>query len=492
MKNTTLGGILLIASTIFIALFNYVLSITLSWLLPPAQYGAIGVSQSLVFIGSWFLIAGFPWVATQALARVKADEIETVYPLLNSILWANSALGVIVAGGLWLAVWLGIFPLDMQYRTLVSWVAVVIVLLSVRLAITPVLQGRLQFARLSLVTTIEVIVQFSVAVSLVYAGYGAVGALLGFVAGATVSLIIALWLTKDVPFWRLPKLETALFAQLRPAIPLLIANLSGVLLVNVDLLALRFLITGQDELIGYYQVVAVLARIPYYISQSANAMIFPLIARHAPDSEEADRIGQQSFKLVLSLVFSLCLVLMAAPDATIAFFFPPLYLQVAPTLRILALSMGMIILAQTIATFLQARNQSKLAAQILPIASIVQMLAAVWLIPRYGLMGAALSSCVAGAVALLGMLLMTQRRFSKMLRLPSRDWLRQVGAFLLLGTVSAALPLLGRVSTALWITTALALYTLSLFWLRLFDFATLPSLPAISLPFGKRKRVTDV
>ena len=350
MKNSNFGGVLLIASTILIALINYVLSISLSWMLPPAQYGALGVSLSLIFVGSWFLIAGFPWVAAQALAKVQDDAIESVYPLLNSALWANTLLGALVAAALWLAVRLGLMPLGTDYQTLINWVALVIVLLAVRLAITPVLQGRLQFGHLSLVTTSEAVVQFLAAILFVYSGFGAAGALAGFAVGTALSLLVAIWLTRHTAFWRLPTVDLQLLDKLRPAIPLLIANLSGVLLINVDLLALRLLTSGQDELVGYYQVIAVLARIPYYISQSANTIIFPLIARHAANSAEADAMSQKSFKLVLGLIFSLCLVLVAAPWATISFFFPPVYLAVAPTLRLLALAIGLVILAQTVAT----------------------------------------------------------------------------------------------------------------------------------------------
>ena len=156
MNSTTKGGILLIASTIFIALINYLLSITLSWVLTPTQFGAIGVSQSLIFVGSWFLIAGFPWVATQAIAKVGPDQIEQTFPLLNGVLWANSGLGILVAAALWLAVRFGWLPLGDEYYMLVSWVALIIVLLAVRLAIAAVPQGRLQFAQLSLIALVEV------------------------------------------------------------------------------------------------------------------------------------------------------------------------------------------------------------------------------------------------------------------------------------------------------------------------------------------------
>lgn len=487
MKKTTHGGLFLIGSTILIAMINYALSIFLSWMLTPAQYGMIGVSQSLIFVGSWFLIAGFPWVSAQKVATLGVDELASAYPLLNSALWANGLLGLLVALGLCGAVWLGIVPLAPDYRIFSLLIALIIMLLAIRLAITPVLQGRLLFAQLSWVTLIEAIVQFVVALVLVVAGWGVSGALAGFATGSAVSLLVALWLTRSTAFWRWPSFELELIAKLRPAIPLLVANMGGVLLVNLDMLLLRLLIVGQDEWIGYYQVVAVLARIPYYISQSANTMIFPMVARHAANTNEADQTSRQALRHVLSFVFSLCVVLACAPRATIAFFFPALYLPAAPILALLALGIGMIILAQSMATLCQARNQSRPVALVLPLTVAVQIVACLWLIPRYQLLGAAWASCLAGAVALIGMWVVLRQQFGQVVRLSHFDVLRQLTAFLLLGASCAALPLLGRLGTALWIATALVLYLASLLWLKLIDPAILSALSLPSLPNWKSK-----
>ncbi|MFN8439392.1 MAG: polysaccharide biosynthesis C-terminal domain-containing protein [Caldilineaceae bacterium] len=492
MKKTTQGGLFLIGSTIVIAMVNYALSIFLSWMLTPAQYGMIGVSQSLIFVGSWFLIAGFPWVSAQKVATLTVDELSSAYPLLNSALWANGLLGFLVALGLCSAVWLGIVPLAPDYRIFSLLIALIVILLAIRLAITPVLQGRLLFAQLSWVTLIEATVQFMVALGLVMEGWGVSGALAGFATGSAVSLLVALWLTRSTAFWRWPSFDLELIAKLRPAIPLLVANMSGVLLVNLDMLLLRLLIVGQDEWIGYYQVVAVLARIPYYISQSANTMIFPMVARNAAHADEADQTSRQALRYVLSFIFSLCLVLTCAPRATIAFFFPTFYLPAAPILALLSLGIGMIILAQTVATLCQARRQSRPVALVLPFAVAVQIVACLWLIPRYQLQGAAWSSCLAGGVALIGMLVVLRRQFGQVLRLSRFDVFRQFAAFLLLGISCAALPLLGRLSTALWIATALTLYLASLLWLKLIDPAVLSALSLPALPSWKSKSLRSM
>jgi len=468
MNKATTGGILLVLSSIGTAFFNYLLSIVLSWMLDPAAFGTIGVSQSLIFLGGWFLIAGFPWVTAQTLAQVTPSEYPTIYPILKGALWGNILLGLLLSGGLWLAFSIGLLPLNADYAPLIACVAIIIFLLAVRLAFDGVLQGKLQFAQLSLVRSVEVIIQFASAIFLLFLGYGAPGALAGFACGTAISLLLCIWLTRDVPFWQTQGFDMRTISALRPAIPFLLANLSAVLLVNVDLLALKFLSSPAqaDTLVAHYQVATVLARIPYYVSQSFLTIIFPLIARHAYNSEEANRAGRQALQIVISLVLSLNILLMAAPQATIAFFFPPIYLTAAPVLRLLALSMTEIILAQTLATILQAREKPIPAALSLALAALLQILVALWLVPQFGLIGAALSSCLAGAVGLAMMLLVARQLFPSMLQISTRYLAGQSGAFVLLLLMAASLPLLDRLSSVLWIAAAVSVYALSLLFIN--------------------------
>ncbi len=478
MNKTTTGGILLVLSSIGIAAFNYLLNIVLSWQLEPAAYGSIAVSQSLIFLGAWFLLAGFPWVTVQTLAKVTPDDYATIYPVLKGTLWGNSGLALLLGGGLWLAFKSQLLPLSAHYGPLLAWVLIIISLIAVRLAFTAVLQGRLQFASLSLVRTVEVIIQFVSALLLLFWGYGAAGALAGFALGTALSLFLAVWLVRDVPFWRAAGFDRRTISALRPAIPFLVANLSAVLLVNLDLLALKFLSppTSSDQLVAHYQIAVVLARIPYYVSQSLIAIIFPLIARHAHNTKEANQAGRQALQMMVSLVLGLNMLLMAAPQATIAFFFPPIYLSAAPTLMILALSMSLIILAVTLATILQARGEYWPAAIVLPMAAFVQIVAAYWWVPQFELVGAALSSCLAGVVALIGMLLATHYTLPTMMQLQTRQFAAQGGALALLFLIARSLPPLNRLSTALWIAAGMGIYALMLLFLRLID---LPALQAL-------------
>ena len=461
MNKSAVGGVLLILSSIFIALFNYALSIILSWTLDPVAYGVIGVSQSFLFLGGWFLISGFPWVMTKALAKADSDEVPSIYPLLKSAFYGNLLLGGLIAGGLWLATVTGLLRLSSAYSVPMGWVAVIIFLLGGRLGFDAILQGRLEFGKLSLVRTIEVVAQFSTALLLVWYGYGVSGALGGFAIGTAISLGLAVWFAKDIPFLKISSTGFPILAALRPALPFLLANLCGVLLVNVDLLAVKFLTPSNqaDLLVGQYQVAAVLARIPYFLSQSIISIIFPIIASHADNRLQATRTGRQTLQLMISVVMGLGLILVAAPEATIAFFFPATYVAIAPTLRLLAVAISFIILAQALAAILQARGKASAAAMPLLLAVAIQMLALIWGVPQYEIIGAALATVLAGLVALVTMLLTIHRTFPTLIKVSPGQVATQISAFALLGLLLAWLPSLNRLYTALWISVGISVYT---------------------------------
>jgi O-antigen/teichoic acid export membrane protein len=109
------------------------------------------------------------------------------------------------------------------------------------------------------VRTIEVVAQFGTALLLVWYGYGMSGALGGFAIGTAISLGLAIWLAKDVPFWRSSRAGCSVLAALRPALPFLLANLCGVLLINTDLLAVKFLTLPDQALAAILQAVGRLA-----------------------------------------------------------------------------------------------------------------------------------------------------------------------------------------------------------------------------------------
>jgi len=472
MNKGAAGGAFLMVAGLLVSVVNYALSIVLSWTLTPDDYGRIGVSQGLIFLGAWFLAEGFPRVAARVLSRVDEDGLTAVYPIIKGALLGNLLLGGVITGGLEAAYRAGVLRLDGSYRLLVLWVTLTILFLAVRMPFDAVLQGRFRFGKLGAVRLVEVVLQFGTAVYLVWQGYGANGALAGFAIGTGLSLPVSVWLGRDVPVMQARGWPAAEILQaLRPVLPFLIANLGGVLMLNVDLLAVKFLVPpAQSDLIsGYYQVTAVLARIPYFIAQILLLMVFPVVSRASTQPAKVNQITRQGLQLILFGVLAINVILMAAPEAVIRFFFAPDYLVAATVLRWQALAVGFIIAAIALAIISQARDETFWPAVALPAGFVVQMAVAVWAIPRFLMLGAPVATGLAGLTALALMGQAVRRHFPGVLSVSWQAVVKGVALLGLLFVCFVVMPPGGRPFIVAWGLVSVALYGTAVYKSGLID-----------------------
>src|SRR5207249_4401823 len=101
------------------------------------------------------------------------------------------------------------------------------------------LQGLFRFGRIASGRLIEAGTNLALSIVLVVLGFGAAGGLAGFALAAVLACALNIWWIRDMRFWRVRgwgALSTFRAASLMTA-----AVFGGVLLTNIDLLALKFL-----------------------------------------------------------------------------------------------------------------------------------------------------------------------------------------------------------------------------------------------------------
>jgi O-antigen/teichoic acid export membrane protein len=176
----------MVASTVIVAIVNYVLNITLGWTLPVEEYGQVGVSQSLIFILVWFLSAGFPWVVTRAIAQAGASGPldgaagAAAWRSYKSAWLATAGLTLVIVALLLVAYDQRWLPLEPSYAPLIVLVAVTVAGLGFGAVPNAALQGLFRFGQVSAVRIIEAVTNLTASLALVIAGLGAAGALGGF------------------------------------------------------------------------------------------------------------------------------------------------------------------------------------------------------------------------------------------------------------------------------------------------------------------------
>lgn len=422
----TRDSALLVTAFFVMAALNYAFSVALSWLLPPEQFGQVGVAQSLLLLMALVVGSGFAW--TTAYDVAAAGVTDKARRSFRAAWLANTALGLLLAGGLWIAYATGWLPLGPAYRAVVPLVGLTTVLLAARSVVNGAARGLYRFGLVAVNLVGEVAIKAAGGLALVGIGAGVAGVMAGFALGAAAALAHSLWIVGPARLWRGRDWFDG--QVVTATIPLFMGVLGPALMLNLDVLGLKLLApAGQgDELIGFYQAAVILTRTPIFVAQSLTLVLFSYVAGSTEDKEtrrqgEGEKRRSHLVPLSPSLPVSLSpcllyaraavgvwakvllpagLVLALAPQAALSLFFPAPYQATAPALRIAAGGGVLLALVTLLNGVAQAAGERRRPAVAGGLAVITQLVTLTWLVPGWGALGAALSLLTGGAVALIG------------------------------------------------------------------------------------------
>lgn len=410
MNKENKHGAILIAAFVANSVLNYGFSVMLSWFLSPAEFGVLGVAQSLLLLSGMIVGSGFAWTAAHDIALSGVCE-ETRQTFRTSWI-ANTSLGVVLAGAFWFVYTQRVLPFGPHYLLVILFVGLTTVLLAIRTVGNGALRGLFRFGSLSVNLVMEVIVKIGVGLSLVVAGYGVPGVLVGFTLGTFTALLHCLWLLKSERLWpRGGQLERRVIWM---TIPFFLGMVGPSLIMNLDILGLKFFAPANvaDQMAGLYQGAVILARTPVFIAQALGMVFFSYAAgRYAREGKwEVTNHLSVAMRAWLRMLLPIALGLVLAPQAALAIFYPAPYHQISTTLQIAAAGCALLALAVLFTGILQATEDRFWPALVTGMAVVVQIAVLSVGLPRGGIITAAVSLLAGGLVAVTGLLPSVYRR----------------------------------------------------------------------------------
>lgn len=402
---------ILIGSYLGTSILNYVFGVTLSWFFLPAQFGVLGVAQSLLLLVSLAVGSGFAWTAAHDIASEGVTE--RTRRRFRAALLANSFLGLVLSIGLWLAYLSGWLPLGPEYASIVPLVGLTTFILAVRAVVAGAARGLYHFGPVAINLFGEVVVKLISGILLVKLGLGVSGVMLAFALGAFASLLHALWIIRSGGFWQ----GRGWFDGQMWLVtgPLFLGMLGTALMLNLDVLGLKLLApSGQgDTLAGLYQAAVILARTPVFIAQALTLVLFSYAAGGRRTSlQQGVAMNDQALagylitaiKAWVRLLLPASLVMVLAPHAILELFFPSSYSNAALALQIAAMGCLVLALSTLLTGVFQGSGQRIVPALSAAVAVGAQVITQLMLTRYYGALGAAISLIVAGIVSVSGML----------------------------------------------------------------------------------------
>lgn len=208
---------------------------------------------------------------------------------------------------------------------------------------------------------------------------------------------LALWLFYQARGGRLRrwKVEVAVARDLlRAAWPLLLSGVAVMVYMRIDQVMLARL--SGVAAVGYYTAASRISEVWYFLPMAVMSSVMPSLVAAKSESELVYRHRTQLFfraMLGLALVLVVPVALLAGP--IVDWLFGPAYSPAGPVLAVQIWTTVFVFLGVAQTPWFVIENQTRLALQRTLGGALVNVGLNLWLIPKYGAMGAAWSSLVA-------------------------------------------------------------------------------------------------
>lgn len=282
------------------------------------------------------------------------------------------------------------------------------------------LVARRDLRQVALIQGVQALVQLVLALVLVLAlGLGAIGAVWATVLGAWVGLGWTIRAVRGLgSFW--PRWDGAV---LRPLLGLGLRGHAGNVVQTFNYRLDALLVQGflGQAAVGLYQTGVVLAEMVWYLPNAISAALLPQVAA-TRDSQPTPRVTRHT--LLLTSCGAVGLLLVAWPALALL---RPRYLPALPPMAVLLVGVVALSVHKVLASDLSGRGMPQYPSLTSTLALMVTLVGDVLLIPRLGIVGAALASTLAYIVQTIVLLhiytRLEQVRWRDVL-IPCRDDLR--------------------------------------------------------------------
>jgi len=391
------GTAYLTAGRITFLLSSVVIHVGLARLLDKPSYGAFGVLLGLLSVGQALMMGGSQF----AVSKFVAEYPEKSGPIIQRSLKLQLCVAIPAMLG-----FIACAPLLASYfkdPSLTEEIWIVGLMLPVYGAFI-VFYGALNGLRLFGWQAITQIAFNVSKVILVFAftlmGLGLSGIIAGYIGSAGFSMILAIWLIRShlgrgtLAFGTG---EMALFA-----LPVFVSSALSVVFLQMDLFLVKRILS-DPVLTAEYTAAAAFGKIPYYLSASVAMAVFPSVASAVArkDWKEIKNYIEAPMRYMMITMGLAAVCLAATSKELIGFFYPAQYAMAYIPLAVLTGAIGVYSLLMLGCTIMNAAGKPAKSILAMSVALIGSYAGGTILIPRMGIMGAAVGVAIGASAGLL-------------------------------------------------------------------------------------------
>lgn len=390
MKTAPQDALWLGAAKLWFALAAYSLYAGLAHLLTPADFGVYGLVSNLISIFNIVVVTGTIQSVASFVTRGDGEQVK------RQALKVLGVTGGLLAGGFFLAsAGLAWAFRDLSLTPYFQLTSALIFFYSLYAVFIGFLNGKKEFRSQGIFDICYSTLRVGLILIFAYFSSSVWGALSGFVLASCVIVLVAaalLGIGRSGQAFRVQ--EFLKFGSFVLGFYLL-ANL----MMNTDLFLIKALGPQAEagEMTGFYTGSLAIARVPYMVLQALSLAVFPLVSEaHAVEHhEKRARTIEKSLSLCFLLALLPAVLIAADPAATLTLIFPAAYSVGGDALAVLAFGYVFFALFILSGTVLNGIGKAPVAFGAALGALFFEVTLAAWLIPRFGLLGAAAAAAAA-------------------------------------------------------------------------------------------------
>lgn len=471
MKKFSSALIWLTVSEIIFNIAGYVIHSSVGRILGPADYGRYSIIVTMTTMIIILIGNGIPTAMSKYLAEIFESAPEKIMGIKYKAMRMQAML------------MLGVTALFFFSSPLLAWAlddATLTPLFQLSSLIIPTFAAAsfyfyyytgLHFFRLqAILKTTRALARIVFIISFAYF-FGVQGAVSGYIAAPlfvfTIALLCDIFIThKYFPATKQAKNETIDFSGktlLTYAWPLTLFLLFYEFILTLDLYFVKSLLQS-DYLTGIYNAAITVGRIPYYLFYTLTIILLPAISKTTAErnTEETKNLVNKSLRLMTLLLFPFVTLMIAYSTQILNLFYGEKYLDAAAPMNIFTIGVGFLTVFYVLSFALNGANLVKIPMKLSFFGFLGMIILNFLLIPKYALIGAALSTTIISLLLMIAILIYTEKHFTA--RLPMRTIALSFISSLLITLLAKFLPH----GTITFIISGACLFVFYFILLRLF------------------------
>ncbi|MFC1645387.1 flippase [Patescibacteria group bacterium] len=257
------------------------------------------------------------------------------------------------------------------------------------------------------------------------------GSILGYVLAPFFVFIIAFGIDKIkiAPALKLAQSESKTVSRkndfhwkklVNYAWPMTLFMLFYEIMISIDLYMVKSILS-DDYLTGIYNGALTVGRIPYFLFYALTIVLLPTISKTTSEKndEETKSVVSQALRLMAILLPPTAILMSIFSGPTIALFYGSEYSQAAQTMQILVIGMSCLTIFYVLSFAINGAGKVKIPMWIAFSGMILNIILNYFMIHKFGITGAAISTTLTSLLVMLFGLYVTKKEFGVTLRILS-------------------------------------------------------------------------